>query len=55
MDSKERVKQFNDPFSYFAALIRNEIEISRFDLSSLENNMIVMEILDAAIESSRTG
>jgi len=26
-----------------------------YDLSSLENNLIVVEILEAAIQSSRTG
>ncbi len=45
----------DDPFSYFAALIRNEIIEEEMSLSSLENNMIVMEILDAAMESVRTG
>ncbi|OIQ36248.1 MAG: oxidoreductase [Bacteroidetes bacterium MedPE-SWsnd-G1] len=44
----------NDPFSYFAAIIREEISVEQFDLSSLENNMIVMEILEAAKESAKT-
>ncbi len=43
---------YNDPFVYFAAMINGEITAVDYDLSSLENNMIVMEILDAAIESS---
>ncbi len=46
---------FDDPFSYFRAVIRGEIEEEPMNLSSLENNMIVMEILDAAMESARTG
>ena len=45
---------YNDPFKFFAAVIRNEITIKPYDLSSLENNMIVMEILDAALKSSKT-
>ena len=49
---KERTAPYDDPFSFFAAVIRKEIEISPYDLSSLENNMIVMEILEAAIESA---
>jgi len=50
---EERNAPFNDPFSLFAAVIRNEITLEPFDLSSLENNMIVMEILDAAIKSAK--
>lgn len=46
---------YNDPFAHFAAVIRNEITLSRYDLSSLENNMIVMEILDAARVSAKEG
>lgn len=50
---KERNAPFNDPFSLFAAVIKNEIALEPFDLSSLENNMLVMEILDAAIQSAK--
>ena len=46
---------YNDPFAQFAAIIRNEISLPPFDLSSLENNMLVVEILDAARESAKTG
>jgi len=42
-----------DPLSYLAAVVRGEIHPS--GLSSLEVNMIVTEILDAARESARTG
>ena len=45
----------NDPFAYFAAVVRNQIKVASTDLSSLENNMVVMEILDAARESARQG
>tara|TARA_R110000868_G_scaffold142045_2_gene359122 strand:+ start:4710 stop:5816 length:1107 start_codon:yes stop_codon:yes gene_type:complete len=45
---------YNDPFAFFAAVIRDEIVLKPYDLSSLENNMMVMEILDAAIKSSKT-
>jgi len=41
-----------DPLSYLAAVVRKEIKPS--GLSSLEVNMIVTEILDAARESART-
>jgi len=46
---------FNDPFAYLTAVVRKDITLQPFDLSSLENNMVVMEILDAARESSNTG
>ena len=50
----ERRAPFNDPFSLFAAVIRNKTTLKPFDLSSIENNMIVMEILDAAIKSANS-
>ena len=42
-----------DPLSYLAAVVRREIK--PIGLASLEVNMIVVEILDAAHESARTG
>ena len=42
-----------DPISYFAAVVRGDIKPS--GLSSLDVNMIVVEILDAAHKSVRTG
>jgi predicted dehydrogenase len=48
-------KPFHDPFAYLAAVVRNEITVKPTDLSSLQNNMIVVEILDAAKESARQG
>ncbi|MHB1177095.1 MAG: Gfo/Idh/MocA family protein [Daejeonella sp.] len=52
---KERPVPYNDPFSLFASLVRGEITLPEYDLSSLENNMIVVEILEAAKKSARTG
>lgn len=49
----ERNSPLNDPFIYFASVIRGNTTIPQFALSSLDNNMIVMEILDAAIKSAR--
>lgn len=46
---------YNDPFAFFAALINNEIVLQPFDPSSLENNMIVVKILDAAKKSASEG
>lgn len=45
----------HDPFALFAAVVRKEIILSKMDLSSLENNIIVMEILEAAKQSAREG
>ena len=53
MQLEERQKPYHDPFVYFAAVINGDIEQSSYDLSSLENNIIVMEILDAAIRSAQ--
>jgi len=44
----------NDPIVYLTAVLRNEIP-GTDDLSSLKYNMIVMEILDAAKRSAKTG
>ncbi|MCD7976954.1 MAG: hypothetical protein LUG51_07280 [Tannerellaceae bacterium] len=46
---------FNDPFYYLKAVVRGEVEIAPYDLSALENNLIVVEILEAAIKSAKTG
>jgi len=51
---EERQAPLDDPFALFAAVIKNEIILKPFDLSSLENNMIVMEILEAARKSAKT-
>jgi predicted dehydrogenase len=46
---------YHDPFAYLGAVIRGEITVKPADLSALENNMIVMEILDAAKRSAKEG
>lgn len=46
---------YNDAFYYLKAVVRNEIEVKPFDLSSLENNLMVVRILEAAIESAKNG
>lgn len=50
-----RAYPYDDPFSFVAAVVRGRITLAEHDLSSLENNLIVMEILDAARESAKTG
>ena len=46
---------YDNPFRYFEAAVHGEITVSPTDLSSLENNLIVVEILTAAKKSSETG
>ncbi len=50
----DRANPFDDPFSVFASVINGELRLEPFDPYSLENNMITMEILQAALESSKT-
>jgi predicted dehydrogenase len=46
---------YHDPFAYFAAIIRGKISLQPTDLSALENNMTVVEILEAAKRSAKLG
>ncbi|MCG2589741.1 Gfo/Idh/MocA family protein [Rhodohalobacter sulfatireducens] len=46
---------YNDPFSYLAAVVNDDITVQETDLSSLSNNITVMKILDAAKKSAETG
>ncbi len=61
---KENVPEFSAPaleapydnsFRYLKAAVRGEITVGPNDLSALENNLVVMRILDAAIRSARSG
>jgi predicted dehydrogenase len=45
---------FDDTFAWLAALVRGTVTMADDDLSGLTNNLIVMQILDAARESART-
>lgn len=51
----ERNPPYNDPFLYLAGVIDGRIKQEPYDLSSLENNIITMQILDAAIRSAKSG
>lgn len=46
---------YQDPFSYFADVIKGRIPLPKNGLYSLENNMTVVRILDAARESAKSG
>lgn len=51
----EREPPLNDPFLFLEAVVRGRLVPGPVDLSSLENNLTVMEILDAARRSAREG
>lgn len=45
---------YNDSFYYLKAAVRGDIQVSPTDLSSLENNLVVVEILESAIKSAKS-
>jgi predicted dehydrogenase len=49
------VNVYEDPFSYFADVVNKKIEVPENGLYSLENNVTVVRILEAARESAKTG
>ncbi len=49
----EREAPLNDPFLYLKAVVRGQLVPGPTDLSALENNLTVVEILDAARRSAR--
>lgn len=55
MSLPPRSNPFDDPFSVLKAVVRGNLSLSPFDPYSLENNLIVMEILQAAKESAASG
>ncbi|MBR4338292.1 MAG: Gfo/Idh/MocA family oxidoreductase [Bacteroidaceae bacterium] len=54
-DAPELEAPYNDSFRFLRAVLRGEITLPPYDLSSLENNLMVVRILDAARRSARTG
>lgn len=50
-----RPAPYDNPFAYFAGVIRGEISMPDNDLSSLPLNMIAVEILEAARQSAKEG
>lgn len=52
---KERTAPFDDPFALLAAVVRNDLKLEDYDLNALDNNMLVVEILDAAKKSAELG
>ena len=54
MVTEKDIHVFTDPFSYLHAVLRGEEKIEQFGLYSLENNMMVVKILEAAKQSAKT-
>ena len=48
-------RSYTDPFSYFYDVLNNKITVEPYSLYSLENNVRVVEILDAARKSAKEG
>jgi len=46
---------YEDPFAYFADVLKGKVKMTNFDPYSLTNNAIVVQILDAARESAKSG
>ena len=55
MNAEKLTAPYNDAFLYLKSAVRGEIKVDDLDLASLKNNLIVVEILEAAIKSSQTG
>jgi len=49
------VAVYKDPFTYFADVIHGKITMPAYGLYSLENNLQVVKILDAARKSAKSG
>lgn len=49
------VAPFDDPFAHFAGVVRGKIELHKYDLAGLANNVMVVRILAAAREAAKTG
>lgn len=48
-------KGVHDPFAYFTKLVKEDHPVEDFGLSSMENNLIVVQILEAAKHAAKTG
>ena len=49
------MKVYDDPISYFADVIREKVKVPEHGTYSLENNVMVVKILEAARQSARSG
>ena len=53
--TEQDVPVYTDPFAYFSDVIRGRIKIDQYGVYSLENNLLVVKILDAARQSAKEG
>ena len=53
--AKPLVHGYHDPFALFHKVVKKNHELPPYDVSSLENNILVMQILEAAKHSAKTG
>jgi predicted dehydrogenase len=51
----QETNTYTSPFLYFADAIKGRIKIPAFGAYSIENNLIVVKILEAARTSAKTG
>ncbi|MFP4092088.1 MAG: hypothetical protein ACLFT3_17400, partial [Cyclobacteriaceae bacterium] len=51
-NTHENLYHSADPPAYLSSVVHGEIKVKPTDLSSLGNNLVVMEILDAAKRSA---
>ncbi|MEM1258253.1 MAG: Gfo/Idh/MocA family oxidoreductase [Bacteroidota bacterium] len=45
----------HDPFAYLNQVVNHDLQVDPYSVHSLENNLIVMQILEAAKHSTKTG
>lgn len=55
MEAEPLKAPYDNSFRYLRAAVRGEINVADTDLGALQTNMIVVEILDAAIRSAKSG
>lgn len=53
--SEKDIKVYTDPFSYFHAVLRGKEKLEAYGLYTVENNLLVNKILEAAKTSAKTG
>jgi predicted dehydrogenase len=54
-DAPSLQKPYDDSYRYLKALVRGEIVEQPEDLSAIDNNITVVQILEAAVKSAKTG
>ena len=54
MDAAPLTMGVHDPFAYLNQVVHHKLEVPPYSVSSLENNLIVMQILEAAKQAAAT-